>query len=589
MSDRVAELEGKVAELAESLKEMERRVASLERGLATATARRVRVAAAAASAPATDAAAAMLRQDAASVGQTASFAGRTLLVLAGAFFLRALTDGGQLPTWLGVGLAFVYAGIWVALADRAAAKRHLASAGFHGAAAVAIGFPLLFEVTAKFKLVPTWISTILLSAFTAVALAVAARRRFQTLAWLVVLAAIPAAYALMLAQGRVAPPLVFLVVLGVSTVWLGYLLDWHGLRWPPAIAADLAVLFLAVQAVRPGAPDGPVTAVLVQFALIAAYLGSTAVRTLGLRRSVVAFEAFQAGAVLLAGLGGAAFVTARAGMGAGAVALGVLSLAFGAAAYAVAFAFVERARTPANFHFYTSAGAAFVLAGATFLLPADPRAVLWTALAVAAAVAARGTGRGTLAAHTALYAFAAALSSGMLVHAVESLFAAPDVAWTPATFASVVAALGGGAAAWALGSVPARAPLDHAPRLALHVVVATSVAGLLAGWVAPLVAGAPGAGADAGVVATVRTVVLAAGALGLAALGRTEAFGEARWLAWPVLGITGLKLVLEDLPRSRPATLFLAFALYGGALILVPRLRRRGPSAAVTPPAPPAS
>src|SRR6266498_2811187 len=263
MSDRVAELEAKVAELSESLGKVQERVALLERGLTPAAARRVRAAAAAA-APAGDAATAMLRRDAASVASTVSLAGRTLLVLAGAFFLRALTETGRLPTWIGIGMGFVYAGIWIAQADRSAARRDLASAGFHGAAA--------------------------------------ARRRFQTLAWLVVLAAIPAAYALMFAQGRVAPPLLFLVVLGTGTVWLGYVLDWHGVRWPVAAAADVAVLLLAVEAVRPGASDGPVTAVLVQFALMAVYLGSTAVRTLGLRRGVVPFEMAQAAAVLLAGL-----------------------------------------------------------------------------------------------------------------------------------------------------------------------------------------------------------------------------------------------------------------------------------------------
>jgi hypothetical protein len=69
--------------------------------------------------------------------------------------------------------------------------------------------------------------------------------------------------------------------------------------------------------------------------------------------------------------------------------------------------------------------------------------------------------------------------------------------------------------------------------------------------------------------------VLSLGALALAAMGRLAACCDARWLAWPVLGLAGVKMVIEDLPRSRPATLFLAFAVYGAALILVPRLRRR--------------
>ena len=107
MSDRLAELEAKVAELSGSLKKIEQRL-SLHRARALARGRaqgarccRSR------SAPASDAAAMMLRQDAASVTGTVSLAGRTLLVLAGAFFLRALTDTGRLPTWLGVGIAFV--------------------------------------------------------------------------------------------------------------------------------------------------------------------------------------------------------------------------------------------------------------------------------------------------------------------------------------------------------------------------------------------------------------------------------------------------------------------------------------------------
>ena len=35
------------------------------------------------------------------------------------------------------------------------------------------------------------------------------------------------------------------------------------------------------------------------------------------------------------------------------------------------------------------------------------------------------------------------------------------------------------------------------------------------------------------------------------------------------------KMLLEDLPADRPWTLFLSLGVYGGALILVPRLLRR--------------
>ena len=47
-------------------------------------------------------------------------------------------------------------------------------------------------------------------------------------------------------------------------------------------------------------------------------------------------------------------------------------------------------------------------------------------------------------------------------------------------------------------------------------------------------------------------------------------------VAHPVLIAGGLKVLAEDLPHSRAATLFIALALYGGALILAPRLAQSG-------------
>jgi len=89
--------------------------------------------------------------------------------------------------------------------------------------------------------------------------------------------------------------------------------------------------------------------------------------------------------------------------------------------------------------------------------------------------------------------------------------------------------------------------------------------------------GPPGPEADLGVLATGRTAVLAAW------LGRREALREAGWLAWPILGVLGLKLLLQDFPRGRPATLILSLAFSGAALILVPRLRGRAGQAAAPP------
>jgi hypothetical protein len=75
-------------------------------------------------------------------------------------------------------------------------------------------------------------------------------------------------------------------------------------------------------------------------------------------------------------------------------------------------------------------------------------------------------------------------------------------------------------------------------------------------------------------IATVRTGVIAAAALALAWLGGGAATREFGLLLYPVLGWGALKLLFEDLRTSPPSLLVVAFALYGGALILGPRIAK---------------
>jgi hypothetical protein len=157
-----------------------------------------------------------------------------------------------------------------------------------------------------------------------------------------------------------------------------------------------------------------------------------------------------------------------------------------------------------------------------------------------------------------------------------------------------LAVLSGAAACWAIPMSRAGGTsiVGRVPRLLITIVLVWSAGGWLIGVISPALPGAAGpaghAGhaADAGVVATVRTSVLAAAALALAWAGRFERFRESAWLLYPVLAAGGLKLLVEDLPRSRPATLFIALALYGGALIVAPRIGRADASSAPSHPTP---
>ena len=62
----------------------------------------------------------------------------------------------------------------------------------------------------------------------------------------------------------------------------------------------------------------------------------------------------------------------------------------------------------------------------------------------------------------------------------------------------------------------------------------------------------------------------------LADLARTSDLAELSWFVNPLLVATGLKLLVKDLRLGTPLSLFLGFACFGIALIVAPRLRRRG-------------
>jgi hypothetical protein len=578
LSDRTAELEAKVVALSDQVARLGDRLAALEAGrtaLVANGAKRSRREEATGGGEGRGAEGA----DGGLIGAGLSYGGRTLLVLAGAFVLRALTDSGTIPGWLGLALGFAYATTWIGLADRAARAGAGVSAGVHGFAALLIAFPLLYEATARFRLVSPTVATAALALVTAALLGLAARRRLQAIAWLATTGSVLTALALMAQSGRAVPGALFLILLGATCLWLSYVLDWHALRWPVAVVADLIVLVIAVRAVAPDAVEGPSASMLVQAVLLAVYLGSFATRTLILNRGVVVFEVFQTIGVVAAGLGGAGFVAARApGVSAGP--FGVAAALFGLAAYGVAFAFRgRREQDRTNFPFYTSVAVLLVCSGTAMLLERPALSLVWSLLAVASAELAVRLGRQTLTVHAAGYAVGAALAAGLLAVASDGLVGSSSRAWAAPGSATLVALTAALACAWfGASAAPGTrtTTTSRLPQLVVVILVAAGGAGLLIWALVPPLAGMPGAEASRGAVATVRTAVLVAGTVLLAWAGRRAAWREAGWLAYPLLVATGLKILFEDLPGGRPATLFVSFGLYGAALLLVPRLRPRG-------------
>lgn len=495
------------------------------------------------------------------VGSVVALLGRTLLVLAGAFLLRALTDSGRLDAGLGVVLGLAFAATWIVMADRAGGRGNGSSAAFHGLAFVLIALPLLFEATTRFHFLNPVTGATGLAVCTAIALTVGWRRRLQGLGWVATLGGLATAAALAVATAELGPFALFLIVLGVAALWFGYVLDWTLLRWPVALFADLAVLILSIRAATVAAADTPGMAFAAQIVLLAAYLGSFATRTLLLNRDVIPFEVVQSIGALIVGLGGAAYLTQVANVGA--VPLGVATLALGAGCYAAAAIFIERRQhRRRNYYFYTSAGFVFTLAGIALAMPSAAIGPASAGLGVVAAYAGRLSGRATYRAHAAAYLTAAVVATGLLPHVLYGL-GLPLVPGRSASTAALGVLVLCGVAMWGL---------RHVPRLIVLVLALGGLLGAISSFLFP--ASGPEVAAP-GLVAAVRTALLVAGILALALADRLWAFDEGAWLVYPLLLLAGAKFVLEDVRAGQTSTLFVGFALYGLALIAGPRLRRR--------------
>jgi hypothetical protein len=196
--------------------------------------------------------------------------------------------------------------------------------------------------------------------------------------------------------------------------------------------------------------------------------------------------------------------------------------------------------------------------------------------------------RVVLSLHVAVYVIAAAFASGLLAWA-GTVWVGSVAAVTPPPGGALLV-LASLCACWWMPlktGIPPWGWYARLPRLAIASAFTWAAAAGLAAVALAVLSGTGGV-TDTGVVATVRTVALAATAIALAMAARFDRFREAGWLLYPVLLLGAVKLIVEDLPRSRPATLFIALAFYGVALIAAPRMAStQSATSAASRPTPP--
>jgi hypothetical protein len=300
------------------------------------------------------------------------------------------------------------------------------------------------------------------------------------------------------------------------------------------------------------------------------YIVSVAVRTVLLERPITPFGVAQGTVAVLLGFGGAWKVLDAHGLPT--TVPGILAVLLGALCYATAFAFAaRRAGQSRNFYFYSTAGGLLTLAGTSALGLGSLLALVWAGLGLAAALLGRRFDRMTLRVHSALYFVAAALQTGFAASCVRVLAGRGVDTVSPLAWGATLAAVAG----YLVLATDPRAPRAGWGRipqllLALLVVLAAVRSLQLGAWAAL----GDHVSTDPGLAATVLTAVLAVLVVGLAWVAQRGSQPELGWLVYPFIALGGLKLLLQDLPHGRPATLVVGLALYGAVLILAPRFRK---------------
>jgi hypothetical protein len=512
--------------------------------------------------------------------------GTSFLVLGGALLIRTITDAGAVPRSAGIAAGFVYALVWIFMATRLAANGRRIGASFLGVTAVIIGDPLLFEAVTRFHAIGPWLAAVALVILTGACLAAGKGRDLAGVAWFATLAAAAAAGILSIVTGSVVPFAAALLTIGIAAVWLwpgaGHL-SWNLLRWPAAAAADAIVLWLGValltaEPVSTALQEAGPLLVPVALALPLLYVGSFLAQVLRLRRNVGVFEVLQTFGSLT-GLG-TAVIALRAGAGP-TEPLGAAAILAAGGCYAIALGTLERrSGSHRNISWCATFALALALAGTALLLPGWLVTWIWLLHAAAAAIASAI--RPVLRLHAAGFVAAAAWQSGLLSAAVGLLALPPGRA--PESFSeAALASLSAGMLCLPMIARPVATRRDiagHIGRIALSVIACLGACGLLVFLLRP-VAVSSGA-VDPAAMALIRSAVLAAAAVCVALLRKRTGFPELGWLAYALVVIGGFKLVLEDVPAGRALTLFLAFGLYGTALLWLPRIlraARNGPAA----------
>ena len=569
MEDRLRQLEKTVAEIQERLQRLEVRLEARPEKFEAALG---------ASVPERDEGAKSAgkpRPTGAMLARSLQLIGRTCLVLGGAFLIRALSDGRILSPGIGIASALALAIGSLAFSYRAGRFGNKLSAAFHGLTGALIAYPLAYETSTRLGAMSSSTAAAIIAGITLLLFFVAWRHRVQALAWLGVAFCLATALAVMQTAGLHTESLFVLMLVAAATMWLAESCSWNGPRWPTVLLFDVAVLRSVLSAAHDRGAAPAAFRVGFAFAMVVVLLTLAALvhRTFARNQSVTAFHIVQSFASL--GIGTIAVVYASGEYAWNAALAGAVILVFSGAAMFVALASVpSRNLARRDYLFYLAMSAGLLFVGGALATRGELRGLLWAALGLLTAGLGHRLQRLSLSAYGALFTWAGATASS-LINTVSDAFFGGAQRWRAPNAEGIIVLALALAAYWVIAKTSSESKLRpwiaRFPASATLLLCAISLGALV-------VHGERAAlglrGIDHAFVAMARTLALVATATSLAVAHRSLQLSELAWISYVILGLGGIKLLVEDLPSGRALTLVIAFAAYGMGLIAIQHLLR---------------
>ncbi|MGZ8811912.1 MAG: hypothetical protein ACXW29_12305 [Thermoanaerobaculia bacterium] len=558
MTETFSDEKARLSELSERVSRLEQRLDDLEKRPAAA------VTAAPGSASRSPRPAGPVAQEPAVPGREIdiSLAGKSLIGLGGAYFLRAITESQWIPKIAGLALGLLYAAFWMWLARRHAERGERHGATFAMVVAALVAYPLIWEATARFNIFNAGVATIAAMVASTVLLWIAAKYDLSVGAWIASFGLIACTAGVMVAAERIAVPLIGFTLTGAAVWEIANRKEWEIAAWPTAIVSWLAAMPLILLSVEHRGNDPAPLTVLALLIMTLSYLGVITARSFSGHPTLGFVDVAQSIAVVIVGFAGAARVASGTPFLEWQVLIAIVTVAV--IAYRLSF----RQRTSARVHYFAFLAITSVLIATASVTTPVIAGVLWSVFAVLTIAATQIVKSSELVVHTTIYAIAAAIAAGLLAGSMMTIGGVGSQA--PITYSRMMTAMLV-ISATIVAFMTAETPPRRDARISRVVLLAVTLVITIAG-IAVIVVHVTGS--DPGVAAAIRSVIIALAAVGLAFASRTETFADATYLVYPLLGVGAAKFVVDDFLAGRAATLFVTLAVYGCALLVLAKMRR---------------